>query len=205
MSRFGSDPRAFFDDVYRAPAPWDIGAAQPDLLRLIEEFPPSAPVIDVGCGTGDLTIAMAQRGFDMIGVDFVEAAIDEARRRAATLPREVADHLRFEVGDALRPSSRDQRPGAVVDSGFMHLFDHATRDAFAADLAVALPPGGRYYLLAFAVTFPIENAPLQVDVEEIASRFGREHGWEILASRPADFFSRVATVPAIAVCVERLG
>ena len=43
MSRFGSDPRAFFDDVYRAPAPWDIGAAQPDLLRLIEEFPPSAP------------------------------------------------------------------------------------------------------------------------------------------------------------------
>ena len=33
MSRFGPGPQAFFDAVYRDPAPWDIGEAQPALLQ----------------------------------------------------------------------------------------------------------------------------------------------------------------------------
>ena len=32
MSRFGDDPRAFFDGVYQGVAPWGIGAAQPALV-----------------------------------------------------------------------------------------------------------------------------------------------------------------------------
>ena len=202
-SRFGADPRAFFADVYRAPAPWDIGAPQPDLIRLIEEFPPANPVLDVGCGSGDLAIELARRGFSVIGVDFVEAAIEQARQRASALPPDAARRLRFDVGDALRPSNLAEPVGAVVDSGFMHLFEADTRDSFAADLAVALRRGGRYYFLSFAVTFPIDNAPLQMDCDEVAARFTAAAGWQILACRPAEFLSRVATVPAIAACLER--
>lgn len=205
MSRFGSNPRTFFDAIYRAAvAPWDIGAAQPDFMRLLDEFPPATPVLDVGCGSGDLAIALAERGFDTIGVDFAEHAISQAREKARGLPLAVAGRLRFMIGDALRPSSLGETVGAVVDSGFLHLFESADRDVFVADLAAALPPGARYYLLAFAVTYPIENAPLQVDADEIAARFSSDAGWRILASRPAEFLSRVATVPAIAACVERV-
>ena len=205
MSRFGPDPRAFFDAVYREPAPWDIGEAQPAMLRLLAEHPPTAPVLDVGCGSGDLAIALARTGLDVVGVDFVPAAIELARERAAALPDDVRRRLRFEVGDALEPSRLGPPVGAVVDSGFLHLFDHDVRDRFAAELAATLPPGGRYYLLAFAVTFPIERAPLQVDPAELEARFSLARGWRILACRPAEFLSRVGTVPATAACVERIG
>ena len=48
MSRFGSDPLAFFQAVYREPAPWDIGAPQPAMVALLTEHPPEGPVLDEG-------------------------------------------------------------------------------------------------------------------------------------------------------------
>jgi SAM-dependent methyltransferase len=204
MSRFGPDPLAFFNAVYRDPAPWDVGEAQPALLELIEEFPPAGSVLDVGCGSGDLAIALAQRGFEVLGVDFVETAVEQARAKANGLPGDARRRLRFQVGDALHPSTLGYRAGAVVDSGFLHLFDPDARDRFAAQLAAALPPGGRYYVLGFAVTFPIEHAPLQVDCDELAGRFCTARGWRMLACRSGEFLSRVGTAPATAACVERL-
>jgi SAM-dependent methyltransferase len=203
MSRFGPDPHAFFAGVYQGDAPWEIGGAQPALAALLDEHPPAGTVLDVGCGSGDHAIALAQRGLRVLGVDFVEAAIDQARAKAAALPQETARLLEFAVGDALRPSLLQRPFGAVVDSGFFHLFEPEARDRFVAELALALPPGGRYYLLAFAVDFPAPNVPRAVTEDEVRARFTAERGWRILALRTAQFLSRVAAVPAVAACVER--
>ena len=203
MTRFGSDPHAFFDAVYHAPAPWDIGDAQPALVELLTAHPPASPVLDVGCGPGDLALWLARAGHTALGVDFVESAVIEARRRAAALPEDAARRVTFETGDALRPASFGEF-GTVVDSGFLHLFDPDERDRFVGELARALRPGGRYYLLAFAVTFPIENAPLQVDPAELQSRFSPDRGWRIVECRSAEFHSRVGIVPATCACIERL-
>jgi len=165
----------------------------------------TGPVLDVGCGTGDLAIAVARRGVDVLGVDFVEAAIAEAESRARSLPDEVRRRLAFQVGDALRPSALGAPFGAVVDSGFLHLFDDAERDGFVEDLARALRPGGRYYLLAFAVTFPAPNVPRAVEEDEVRRRFSPEAGWRVLHCAAATFESRVGVVPATAACVELVG
>ncbi|HEX2219517.1 MAG TPA: methyltransferase domain-containing protein [Gemmatimonadales bacterium] len=204
MSRFGPDPRAFFDTVYRETPPWDVGGAQPALASLVTELPPAAPVLDVGCGSGDLAIWLARRGLPVLGVDFVEAAIAQARAKTRVLPPGVADLLDFRVGDALRPSSLRREFGAVVDSGFLHLFDPDDRDRFAVELAATLRPGGRYYLLAFAVTFPGPHSPREVTEEELRSRFSAAQGWVIRVCRSAEFQSRVAPVPATCACIERL-
>src|SRR5512138_123163 len=205
MSRFGSDPHAFFKAVYQNIPPWDVGGPQPELSALFDEYPPMSPVLDVGCGSGDLAIALAQRGLEVTGIDFVETAIEQARAKAGALPTEVASRLDFRVGDALQPSLLQRQFGAVVDSGFLHLFETEPRDRFAEDLALALLPGGRYYLLAFAVDFGIPNVPRQVTEEELRARFTAEKGWRILDIRPAEFLSRVAPpTPAIRACVERL-
>jgi ubiquinone/menaquinone biosynthesis C-methylase UbiE len=202
-SRFGPDPHAFFAEVYRDTAPWDIGDAQPAMVRLLEELPPEEPVLDVGCGPGDLAIALAGMGYRVLGIDFVGGAIAEARRRAALVSPEVAQRLEFQVADALRPSRLGRTFGAVVDSGFLHLFDPEDRDRFVNDLARCLAPGGRYYVLAFAVTFPAPSSPREVTEAEIRERFSGDRGWNVRLCRPETFESRVAPVRATAACIER--
>lgn len=205
MSRFGADPRVFFESVYRDDTPpWDIGGPQPAMAALLDEHPPTGPVLDVGCGSGDLVLHIARRGLPVLGIDIVEAAIAEARAKAAASPPEVARLVEFQAGDALRPSLLGRRFGAIVDSGFFHIFDQEQRDRFAGELAAALLPGGRLYLLEFAVEFDMPNTPLKVTEDELRARFTAGKGWRFLALRPAEFHSRFAPVQAIAACIERL-
>jgi hypothetical protein len=106
----------------------------------------------------------------------------------------------------LRPSPLEWQFESIVDSGFLHLFDLEESNRFVADLAVALRPGGRYYLHAFNVEFSIPNTPRAVPPEEVRVRFTLEKGWRILTPQAAQFHSRVAPpVAATIACVERLG
>lgn len=204
MSRFGTDPLAFFEGVYREPAPWDIGKPQPAMAALLADHPPEGPVLDVGCGSGDLAIHLAERGNDALGIDFVEEAIKQARSKKAALPRTVADRVEFRVADALRPSLLGRTFGAVVDSGFYHLCDADECDRLVDEFAKVLRPGGRLYLHEFAVSFPVPNVPRQVSEAELRERFTLERGWRVLSIRAGAFLSRVAPVPATLACVERL-
>ncbi|HYJ79681.1 MAG TPA: class I SAM-dependent methyltransferase [Longimicrobiaceae bacterium] len=202
MSKFSPD---FFASVYRETPPWDVGGAQPAISGLLEEFPPASPVLDVGCGSGDLAVALARRGLSVLGIDVVATAVEQARAKAAELPPEEVRLLEFQVADALRPTRLGRRFGAVVDSGFLHVIEPEQRDRFVDELAAVLHPGGRYYLLAFAVEFPVPNTPYRVGEDEVRARFTPGAGWRLLAVRPAQFESRIAPVPAVAVCVERNG
>ena len=58
MSRFGSDPLAFLTLYIKILYAWDIGAPQPAMAALIENYPPANPVLDLGCGSGDLAICL---------------------------------------------------------------------------------------------------------------------------------------------------
>ncbi len=202
-----SETRKNFDSAYgNTPPAWDIGEPQPALLALLDEFPPLGPALEVGCGTGELALALARRGLTVVGVDLAEPAIAQAQAKAALLPENIKPLVEFRVGDALHPTSLQRSFLTVADSGFFHLFGQAERDQFAEELAATLLDGGRYYLLGFAFDSPIPSAPRKVSVEDIRDRFTAERGWRILALRPAQFKIRLGpgTVPAIAACIERV-
>jgi SAM-dependent methyltransferase len=196
----------FFDSAYRETPPWDVGEPQPALIELLDEYPPTGPVLDVGCGTGELALALARRGLAVLGVDLAAAAIAQARAKAATAAPGVSRLVEFRVGDALHPTLFSGPFGAVVDSGFFHLFGPLERERFAQELAATLATGGRFYLLGFAIDSPIPNAPREVRDGELRTLFAPEHGWRVLALRPARFLTRSGRndVPAIAACVERV-
>ncbi len=105
-------------------------------------------VLDLGCATGHMSLAMARAaGLDgrVIGVEISAEQIAEARRYAATVP----EGARFEVrqGDALAPPLRDEEWGTfdVVHSRF--LLEHLTNTLAAVRvMARAVRPGGRVIL-----------------------------------------------------------
>ncbi len=197
----------FFNPAYGQTPPWDIGAPQPELMALLDEYPPTGPVLEVGCGTGELALALAELGLTVLGVDLSETAITQARAKAAAATPEVARLVAFRVGDALHPSQFQGPFKAVVDSGFFHLFESGERKQFIAELAATLKDGGRYYLLGFAINSPLPNAPRQVLESELRELFPSERGWRILALRPAQFLirsTRSNQVSAIAACIERV-
>jgi len=95
--------------------------------------------------------------------------------------------------------------GAIVDTGFYHLFNQADTEGFIDELAQALQPQGRYYLLAFGIEFASVNVPRAITEEEIRGRFTAERGWRVLDLQPAQFLNRVGPpVAALAACIERI-
>lgn len=94
--------------------------------------------------------------------------------------------------------------GTVTDCGFLHLFEAEARERLVEELAATLRPGGRYYLLAFAVEFNLPDSPPAVSEDEVRTRFAAERGWRVREVRSAEFLSRVASpVPALAAFTER--
>ncbi|MEM3484223.1 MAG: class I SAM-dependent methyltransferase [Candidatus Methanomethyliaceae archaeon] len=63
-------------------------AAECDLIkRIFHDFGQGAIrcVLDLGCGTGNHAIPLAQRGYEVVGVDRSESMLAHARRKAANL------------------------------------------------------------------------------------------------------------------------
>jgi len=76
--------RNAYDEIYRdGRPPWDIGAPQPALAKVLDDGVTGPKVLDIGCGPGGLAIALARRGYDVTAVDISAVAIDLARARAA--------------------------------------------------------------------------------------------------------------------------
>lgn len=108
---------------------WNYGR---DLLSLLDAKP-GERILDVGCGTGQLTSEIAQCGAETIGVDASPEMIATARKN---FPQ-----LRFEVADATAlPFSNEF--DAVMSNAALHWI----RDQSAAIASVArtLKPGGRF-------------------------------------------------------------
>ena len=57
------------------------------------------PVLDLGCGTGRIGIALAAQGFDVLGLDLSAPMLRIAERKRARLAPEVARRLTFVEGD----------------------------------------------------------------------------------------------------------
>jgi len=107
---------------------WEYGSNLIDLLNP----QPGETILDLGCGTGHLAHAIAERGARVIGSDFSAAMVEQAR---ANYP-----DIRFDVADA-----SDFALDEPVDAIFSNAVFHWVRDQEGAAecLAHALKPGGR--------------------------------------------------------------
>jgi SAM-dependent methyltransferase len=57
------------------------------------------PILELGCGTGRITLAVAESGHKITGLDLSSQMLDRAERRHAALPFEVRERVRFVHGN----------------------------------------------------------------------------------------------------------
>ncbi|MGM0667198.1 MAG: class I SAM-dependent methyltransferase, partial [Bacteroidota bacterium] len=89
--------------------------------RISEELKPDDTVLDVACGTGSLSLAMAALASRVKGIDLSEEMIGISNDQAL---RKKVDNVEFEIKDASDLSSfRDNQFNVAVTSMAIHQFD----------------------------------------------------------------------------------
>lgn len=121
-------------------------AAVPRLLD-VWSGPPPRRLLDIGCGPGGSTFALAQtlgESCEITGVDLAPAMVARAQRH---LQRDWPGvrSVRFEVGDALRLAYADQSFDAITGHSFLYLV--GARGQALRELRRVLRPGGMLMLL----------------------------------------------------------
>lgn len=96
---------------------------------------PLGPVLDVGCGPGQITAYLAERGLDVSGVDLSPRMIEHARR--------LHPHCRYAVASATELDLRPDSMGGVL--GWWSLFNlpREVLPSVLAHVAQALVPSGQ--------------------------------------------------------------
>lgn len=122
---------------------------------------PGERVLDVGCGAGAMSLAIAERvrPGEVVGVDISGPMIARARERA-----QAVENLRFEEADAQTFAFASGAPFDAIASRFGVMFFADPIEAFT-NLRAALRPGGRLAFVCWralrenpAFTLPLEAA-----------------------------------------------
>jgi ubiquinone/menaquinone biosynthesis C-methylase UbiE len=125
-------------------------------------------VLDVGCGTGENALFLAEEGFSVVGVDVSTRAIDAAKTKATGRKLRVD----FRIANALSLDFKNGYFDNAVDSGLFHTFDDSDRVDFVREIARVLKTDGRYFMLCFSDKEPTNwGGPRRITKEEIESTF----------------------------------
>ncbi|HLK21780.1 MAG TPA: methyltransferase domain-containing protein [Bryobacteraceae bacterium] len=108
---------------------WQFGG---DLLELLRPRQ-GERILDLGCGTGQLTAEIAARGADVVGLDSSPEMLGQARQNYPKLKFVLADATKFHF---------DEPFDAVFSNAALHWVKDA--EASVKCIAAALRPGGRF-------------------------------------------------------------
>lgn len=120
---------------------WKAGAG---LLELLEAKP-GERILDLGCGTGHLTVKIAEAGAEVLGLDSSLSMVAQARQNYPKLKFQLADAKEFTVAEPVH---------AVFSNAVLHWIQEPK--AVIARVAAALQPGGRF-VLEFGAKHNIER------------------------------------------------
>lgn len=113
--------------------PWDLGRADYNLTEMVVNWPiMPCKTLELGCGTGDNAIWMAEHKFEVTAFDLIEVAVNMAKIKAA----EAGVNISFYVADILKDTIPNEPFDFVFDRGVFHTIDdEGDRALFAENVA----------------------------------------------------------------------
>ena len=169
--------------------PWEHAATHPPAARHIDALfvreesgrqPPYGRALDLGCGTAQWSVVLAQRGWQVTGVDLVPKAVRVARERI----RAAGTEVQLIQGDvtALRDIGVGSGFRLVWDFGTVHGLTQVQRQAVGREIDAIATGDATVLMLAWA---PGRRGPLPrgMSRDDIEEAFG---GWRITDEEPFD-------------------
>jgi len=130
--------------------------------------PPHGPALDIGTGSGVWGVKLAERGWQVTGIDIVERALDRARGRV----EEAGVEMRIVRADVTALGEVGEGAGykLLLDTGTFHGLGDSQRAEMARELSAVAAPGATLILDCFA---PRRRGPLPrgADRAEVEARF----------------------------------
>ncbi len=170
----GPNQKFWQDNFEIGRTPWERAGVHPQLLAWLDsaELKPCRIAVP-GCGSGWEVAELARRGFEVVAIDYTQAAIDRCTERLArealSAELHLADVLEFVPGLAL---------DAVYEQTCLCALypDHWVR--YAVQLQRWLHPGGQLYAQFMQVVRPaavdqgrIEGPPYHCDINGMRALF----------------------------------
>ena len=174
-----------WDESYAAgELPWDTGEPEPLLVEFVSSGGVRpARTLEIGAGTGTNSLWLAERGFEVLGVDVAPHAIE----RATAKLNGRASPCRFATLDFLAGAAEGGPFEFIFDRGCFHVFDEPEeREHFAARVASQLSPGGLWLSLIGST----EGPPREIGPPRRSGRdvvLAIEPALEIIELRSAEF------------------
>lgn len=142
VSAYFHEQAVWWDELYRGE---DVYSVVHQLRRLIAlhwidalGLPPGTRVLEAGCGAGLVSVALAQRGFEVHATDAVPAMLERARNNAQAAG--VADRVSFAIADVQALDLPDEGVDLVVALGVVPWL--ASPAAALAEMARVTRPHG---------------------------------------------------------------
>jgi methyl halide transferase len=190
-----------FREAYRKGCPpWDTGKPDFNLIQTVTTTPiPPCKALEIGCGTGDNAIWLAQQNFAVIGIDFSEIAIEQAREKAA----KAKANCQFAVLNILKSHLEGGPFGFAFDRGCFHMMDSAEeRQHFAKQVQTHLEENGLWLsLIGNADEQRLSEGPPKRTARDIAGAV--EPCFEILSLVSSHFEANLPAPPRAWVCLMR--
>lgn len=169
--------------------PWEDLAEHPPFAETLLELvardedgsgPPHGRALDIGTGSAMWGIMLAERGWEVTGIDIVEKALRRARERVG----EVGVDVRLIRGDvtALREAGVGSDFRLLVDTGTFHGLTETQREAMGREVSAVAAPDATVILDCFAPRRrgPLPRGASRADVERAFP------GWKITDVEVAD-------------------
>ncbi len=154
-------------------------------------------VLDLGCGTGDMTLDIARlsaKDTEVTGLDFSPPMLEKAREKAALAG--VAEKTRFVQGEATKiPFPSNHFDCVSISFAFRNLiYQNPARMPHFAEVLRVLKPGGRYVTVESSqprqkIIRALFHLYLKIYVDNVGTLLsGNKEAYHYLAESSAHFY-----------------
>jgi len=148
------------------------------------------PVLELGCGTGRITMAIAEAGYRVVGLDLSERMLERAAEKRGTLRREARERIHLVQGDMTQFELGEKFRSIVIPfRPFQHLLEVETQVGCLNCVRRHLAPRGRL-IVDFFQTDPERMHDAMFQKESLLIEYELPDGRHVALSERVAAFHR---------------